>query len=298
MLSALGIAGLILCESPKSGAAPAEPPRAAAAEPPFPPAEPERTVGPERTVEPDYLELKEDILREFAGAKPGRFGQFVRGVYRKMDTTQKVLAFTFDACGGPGGRGYNAGLIDYLRKEKIPATLFITGQWIDENPAVFKQLASDPLFEIENHGLRHRGCSIDGETRYGVVATRDVGGVVDEIELNARKIACLTGRRPVFFRPATAYTDETCSKIAKRLRMEIVNYDVFSGDAEPFASASILRDNILRSVRGGAIVLMHFNHPRWNEKEALAMAVPVLRDMGYSFVKLEDFTLLDRQSRH
>ena len=79
--------------------------------------------------------------------------------------------------------------------------------------------------------------------------------------------------------------------------MEIVNYDVFSGDAEPFASATILRDNIFRAARGGAIVLMHFNHPRWNEKEALALVVPALREKGFSFVKLEDFALLDRPSR-
>jgi peptidoglycan/xylan/chitin deacetylase (PgdA/CDA1 family) len=78
--------------------------------------------------------------------------------------------------------------------------------------------------------------------------------------------------------------------------MEIVNYDVFSGDAEPFAPAATLQDNVLRAARGGAIVLMHFNHPRWNEKEALTAIVPILREKGYSFVKLEDFSLLDRKS--
>jgi peptidoglycan/xylan/chitin deacetylase (PgdA/CDA1 family) len=41
---------------------------------------------------------------------------------------------------------------------------------------------------------------------------------------------------------------------------------------------------------------MHFNHPRWNEKEALTAIVPILREKGYSFVKLEDFSLLDRKS--
>ena len=114
-----------------------------------------------------------------------------------------MLALTFDACGGRND-GYNKDLIDYLRAEKIPATLFVTGVWIDKYPEVFAELAADPLFEIENHGLLHRLCSTEGRSMYGVRGTRNLDGVIDEMELGARKIGSLTGRRPVFFRSATA----------------------------------------------------------------------------------------------
>jgi len=56
-----------------------------------------------------------------------RMGEGVRGVKTRLNTGQKVLALTFDACGGPGGSGYNGKLIEYLESEKIPATLFISG---------------------------------------------------------------------------------------------------------------------------------------------------------------------------
>lgn len=241
---------------------------------------------------PDYLEFKKKIMTNFPNAKPGKFGQFIKGVNEKLNTNKKVIAFTFDACGGFGS-GYNAALIDYLKKENIPATLFITGIWIDANKTAFAKLAADSLFEIENHGLYHRLCSSNGATAYGILGTKNVSEVIDEMELNARKIESLTGRRPKFFRSATAYTDETCTKIAVQLDMQIVNYDILPGDAVPDTPAKVLSDNILQNVKSGDIVLMHFNHPKWQEKQAMEIVVPKLREMGYMFVLLKDYPLKD-----
>ena len=240
---------------------------------------------------PEYLAFKKRIMAEFARDKAGRFSEFVRYVRRKKEPAeeQKVIAFTFDACGGRHS-GYNAKLIEYLRGEQIPATLFVTGIWIDKNMATFEQLAKDPLFEIENHGLMHRLCSTEGRTKYGVYATRNLGDVIDEMELGARKIALLTGRRPLFFRSATAYTDELSLKVAQRIGMEVVSYDVLSGDAMRVNARKMAR-NILAGARHGAVVIMHFNHPEWPEVEALKIAVPELRKRGFTFARLEDFTV-------
>jgi peptidoglycan/xylan/chitin deacetylase (PgdA/CDA1 family) len=242
---------------------------------------------------PEYLAFKKRIISEFAKAGPGRFGEFVkRGKFRRDpggDNDHKVMAFTFDACGGRND-GYNEKLIAYLKREQIPATLFITGLWIEKNKETFAELAKEPLFEIENHGLLHRLCSTEGRTMYGVNATRGIGDVVDEMELGARKIGELTGRRPIFFRSATAYTDELSLKVAGRLGMEVVSYDILPGDATR-ASARTMSRNILKGARHGAVVIMHFNHPGWPDLEALELSVPELRRRGYSFIKLEDFSI-------
>jgi len=238
---------------------------------------------------PEYLALKGRILERFKDPKPGKFGEFVKGVKKDLDTKQQVIALTFDACGGRHS-GYNAKLIEYLRREKIPATLFVTGIWIDKNLETFKDLAKDPLFEIENHGLLHRTCSITGKTKYGVIPTRNMGDVIDEMELNARKISELTGRRPVFFRSATAYTDEACAVVAGYLGMEVVSYDVLSGDAMRSSIKAMTR-NIVKGARHGAVVIMHFNHPEWHEVEALKTAVPALRAKGYTFGRMDDFSV-------
>ena len=97
------------------------------------------------------------------------------------------------------------------------------------------------MFEIENHGLNHKPCSIDGESIYGIHGTSSVEEAFDEIEANARKIEALTGHRPRFYRSATAFIDEVCVSMAARLGISVVSYQALSGDAVPFAPDSMSR---------------------------------------------------------
>ncbi|MGC4041184.1 MAG: polysaccharide deacetylase family protein [Flavobacterium sp.] len=239
----------------------------------------------------DYLALRARVSKEFAHSKPGNWGEFVKGVDEDIITSKKIIAFTFDACGGKNADGYDAELIDFLRKEKIPATLFVTGKWIDANYTTFLELSKDPLFEIENHGFNHQPCSIDGESEYGIHGTKDIPDAIDEIEANAIKIEKITGRRPTFYRSATAFTDEACAKIAKQLGITIISFDVLSGDAVPFTPKETIEQSVLKNIKPGALVIMHFNRPKWNTYEAMKLIVPELRKQGYSFAKLEDYPL-------
>jgi peptidoglycan/xylan/chitin deacetylase (PgdA/CDA1 family) len=239
---------------------------------------------------PDYLARKSALLEELKDLKPGLFSESASGLKRGFSPERKVLALTFDACGGRKS-GYNAELIEYLRRERIRATLFVTGLWIEKNKKTFLELAKDPLFEIENHGLLHRVCSVTGQTKYGVVPTRDAGDVIDEMELNARKIQELTGRRPIFFRSATAFNDEASVRIAERLGMELVGYDILSCDAMR-ASVKTMTRNIIDGAKNGAVVIMHFHRPEWGEVAALKAAVPILRARGYTFDKLKNMPVI------
>lgn len=239
----------------------------------------------------DYEQLKEKIIKEYPNAKPGSWGEFVKGVDEDLITNSKIMALTFDACGGPHGSEYDKELIDYLKKEKLPATVFLTGIWMDANPEALKELMDDPLIEIENHGLKHRPCSVDGESEYGIKGTANVAGAVDEIELNERKIMSSVGRRPEFYRSSTAFTDELCATIANQLGVQIVSYDILSGDAVPYTPKNVIKENIISNAKSGALIIMHMNHPKWYTYEALQETIPELRKMGYSFVKLEYYKL-------
>jgi peptidoglycan/xylan/chitin deacetylase (PgdA/CDA1 family) len=244
----------------------------------------------------DYTSLRKRIVAEFPNSKPGKWGEFVKGVDEDIETTTPILALTFDACGTKYGDGYNKALISLLRQEHIPATLFVTGLWMDANPATFKELAADTLFEIENHGLEHRPCATCGETEYGIQGTLNVGQAIDEVELNNRKIQKVTGRRPEFFRSSTAFCDESCVKVAGQLGITIISYDILSGDAVPHTPAQEIANNILKDARDGAIVIMHMNHPESGTVEALRTAIPQLRKRGFSFVRLQHQRLKGRYS--
>jgi len=241
--------------------------------------------------DPSYTQLKEKVVAEYEHSQPGHWGEFVKGVDEDIVTKQKYIAFTFDACGGPHGDGYNKELIDLLRKEKVPATLFITGRWIDENFETFLNLSRDTLFEIENHGLNHKPCSIDGESEYGIHGTADVADAFDEIEANARKIEALTKHEPRFYRSATAFIDEACARMAGQLGITAISFQVLSGDAVPHTPAVDIKENVLKNATPGAIIIMHMNHPEWYTYEAMLKIIPELRQIGYKFVRLNGFPL-------
>lgn len=238
-----------------------------------------------------YVSLRKKITEEYTHSSPGNWGEFVKDVDEDIKTTDKIIAFTFDACGREKGTGFDQELINYLQKENIPATLFVTGRWIDEHFETFLSLSKEKNFEIENHGFDHKPCSIDGESEYGIHGTATVGDAFDEIEANARKIEALTHHKPKFYRSATAFIDEACAKMARKLNIQAISFQVLSGDAVPFTPANEIEENVLKNVKPGAIIIMHMNHPQWNTFEALEKIVPKLKAAGYRFVQLKDFPL-------
>jgi len=118
---------------------------------------------------------KNELIKHYQNALPVQSGEKTTGVLTHMNTTDKAIALTFDACGGKGGNGYDEKLIHYLMQEHIPATMFINSRWIDETYWTFMALAKNPLFEIENHGYLHRPLSINGKSAWGILGTENVG---------------------------------------------------------------------------------------------------------------------------
>jgi peptidoglycan/xylan/chitin deacetylase (PgdA/CDA1 family) len=232
---------------------------------------------------------RERIISRFNRKVPGEWGERVSGVKTRLNTDQKLIALTFDACGGPRGKGYDAKLIEFLKSEKIPATLFISGKWIDANPEIFRELAKEPLFEIENHGLNHKPCSANSRSAYGIAGTKGVGEIFDEIEQNAIKIQTLTGRKPKYYRPGTAHSDEICVEIANALGYEVVNFSV-RGDAGATYTKNQVKEALLNT-RPSSIILLHMNHPEGETAEGLIEAIPELRKQGFRFVKLLECVL-------
>jgi len=235
------------------------------------------------------IQTRERIISTFAGKAPQEWGESVRGIKTRLNTDQKVLALTLDACGGPKGTGYDAKLIDFLASEGIPATLFISGKWMDANPEIFQTLTRNPLFEIENHGLKHRPCSAAGRSVHGIKGTKSVGEIYDEIELNALEILNLTGRKPKYYRPGAAYGDEICAEVASALGYEVVNFSV-RGDAGATYSKKQVEEALLHSAPA-SIILMHMNHPEGKTAEGVSAAIPELKKRGFRFVKLSEFEL-------
>lgn len=122
------------------------------------------------------------LAEKYRGAEASEWGERVTGVAVGIRTAEKEAALTFDACGGPRGSAVDFELLEYLKRERIPATLFLSGRWIAKNMKTARALAADPLFEIENHGANHRPLSISGKGAYGIPGTVSVTEAAAEVE--------------------------------------------------------------------------------------------------------------------
>ncbi|QKF67359.1 polysaccharide deacetylase [Arcobacter venerupis] len=237
----------------------------------------------------NYEKLKQTVEKKYQNNEPKEWGENVTGVKTKLKTKNKVIALTLDASGRKGGTGYDSHLIAYLEKEQIPATLFLGGKWIDKNMEIVKNLASNPLFQIENHGYEYKPASVNGKSVYGMEGTANISELVDEIELNAKKIEEITHKKTRYYRSGTAHYDEVAVKVANSLRHEVVGFSVL-GDAGATYSAKKIEE-AFANVKGGEIAVIQFNHPESHTREGIIRVIKKLKEEGYKFVKLSDYSL-------
>jgi peptidoglycan/xylan/chitin deacetylase (PgdA/CDA1 family) len=226
------------------------------------------------------------VVARYGSLRPDTWGFGGPGVVRDLDTSRRVIALTFDACGGRGGSGYDQALIGFLRRREVPATLFLNSRWIDANPAAFGRLAGEPLFEIANHGTRHLPLSVTGRSAYGISGTRNAGEVYDEVALNQAKLSRLLGVPPRFFRAGTAYCDDVAARIVTAMADRLVSFSV-NGDGGATFTPWQVRSTVT-AAPGGSIVICHMNHPESGTAQGIAASVPNLQARGYRFVRLSD----------
>lgn len=187
---------------------------------------------------------------------PSAFGTHMDGIVDSVPTvpSQRTVALTFDACGGE----YDARLIEVLRAHGVPATLFLAKPWIDAHPDLTRELAADPLFQLENHGTRHVPLSVNGQAAYGIHGTANAAEAIEEITGNAAELERF-GVHSTWFRAGTAHYDDVAVRIANDSGMRIAGFSV-NGDFGASAGALQVAQQI-EHAPDGAIVLMHMNHP-------------------------------------
>lgn len=227
-----------------------------------------------------------DVVARYAGVAPTAFGLDVPGVVNRLPTDERVVALTFDACGGARGSGYDEALIETLRTTGTPATLFLNQRWVLAHPDLTAQLAADPLFELANHGTTHLPLSVRGAAAYGIPGTTGPGEVFDEVTGNLRTLTEVTGAPPRFFRSGTAHYDDVAVRIAGDVGATVVNFDV-NGDAGATSGPQQVAA-ALRTVFPGSIVIGHMNQPTGGTAAGVAAALPRLTADGFRFVRLSD----------
>jgi len=186
---------------------------------------------------------------------------------------EKRIAITFDACSFIHANKVDKKLVRILVEHHVPATLFLGGKWVEDQPQEARYLASIPYFEIANHAFHHPHL-----TRMSPAAIRK------ELEAAQKVIESVTGKTPRYFRAPYGEYNSTLVRIAASLGLTTVQFDLASGDPDRHITADRLSRWVIRKAKGGSIIVMHINTHGWHTAEALPSIVEALRQRGYRFV--------------
>jgi peptidoglycan/xylan/chitin deacetylase (PgdA/CDA1 family) len=199
----------------------------------------------------------------------------------------KNVALTLDACTGK----FDADLIEFLIRNRIPATIFATKKWLDKNPsgvAVIK--AHLDLFDVEDHGENHIPAVIGlGRKVYGIPGEPDVIHLRREVTEGARAITEMIGVAPHWYRGATAEYDRQAIHEIETMGYKIAGFSV-NADAGATLSKQAIEDR-LKHVKSGDVIIAHMNKPASDTAEGLSAGLIQLLKSGFVFVRLDQVEL-------
>jgi peptidoglycan/xylan/chitin deacetylase (PgdA/CDA1 family) len=220
----------------------------------------------------------------------------LRGSIRSvtLPPDQKLIALTFDLCEENGYvSGYDGRVVDLLRAQGVKATFFAGGKWMETHPERAQQLIADPLFEIGSHGLRHLDLShAKDQTLSEEITLTEAAYSRARSALSSRQ--CFAGaalqpqERLTLFRFPYGRCNDKALAAAADAGMVSIQWDLVTGDPDPRVSAKTIANTILTRAHPGAIVVAHANGRGRNTAAALAIALPKLKEQGYSFVTVSE----------
>jgi peptidoglycan/xylan/chitin deacetylase (PgdA/CDA1 family) len=228
-----------------------------------------------------------------------------RGVVRRVALPRglKLVALTFDLCESSGEiSGYDGAIVDYLRRNRVPATFFAGGKWIANHDERAQQLMADPLFEVANHSWSHRNLRRIGGTRLLDEIVRPTAAyAAARARLAERRCAAAAPRslarvprRMSLFRFPYGVCNAAALKAIADAGMIAIQWDVVTGDPWRAQTARLIAATVLRNVRPGSIVVAHANGRGWHTAGALPIIVPRLRRRGYRFVTVSELLAAGR----
>ncbi len=218
------------------------------------------------------------------------------------DIRKPLICLTFD-----GGSNSLAApfILDTLKKKKIRTTMFLTGEFIENNPDLTKKIIMNG-HEVGNHLYSHPHSILNhGKANQRTIISRHI--FENEIKRTAKIFEKTTGKKmiPYWRAPYGEINDEVLSW-AKALGYTHVGWTTRDGksmdsldwvemeESKLYRSAEMIKHTILsfdEGIRGGAngsIILMHLGTNRKNDQpySKLNDIIDGMRKKGYRFAKL------------
>jgi peptidoglycan/xylan/chitin deacetylase (PgdA/CDA1 family) len=221
-----------------------------------------------------------------AVAAVGLFGAWpvAAAPVRRVETTEPVVALTFDACATRRQKnGFDRALYDVIKAEHVPVTIFVSGKWVEFHEAEAAELARDPLVTFGDHSYDH--------PHMPTLSAKGMGEQLDETEA----VLGRHGKKSVAFRPPFGTWNGRVIDVARSRGLPTVTWDVVSGDPSHKTTTARLVHNVVAHARPGSIIIFHINGRGRHTAEALPEILGTLRARGLRFVPLADLLALARK---
>lgn len=201
--------------------------------------------------------------------------QFFGVIVPRIETTEKVVALTFDD--GPTASGTNA-ILKVLAESQVKATFFLIGGELAQNPAEARQIVAAG-HEVGNHSYSH--------TRMLLVSP---AFVQQEIEKTDQLIRAAGYDNEITFRPPYCKKLFTLPWYLSQTGRLTITWDV-EPDSNPklAADAGKIIAETRASVRPGSIILLHAMYPnRQPSLQAVRGIIEALRQDDYRFLTISE----------
>jgi peptidoglycan-N-acetylmuramic acid deacetylase len=196
------------------------------------------------------------------------------GAFYKGSPDTKTLYLTFDS-------GYENGqtpkILDVLKKEKVPATFFVTGHFLESQKELSKRIVKEGHI-IGNHSWHHPDFTAVSDER-----------IREELAKVKNRTKEITGQKEMkYLRPPRGVFSERTMQIAKEegylhvfWSLAFVDWNVNQQRGWQYAYG-----NIMRQAHPGCVMLLH--SVSQDNADALEKAIKDLKKKGYKFKSLDD----------
>lgn len=189
-----------------------------------------------------------------------------------VETEEKVIALSFDAA---WGNEDTQEILDILERQDVKVTFFMTGGWVEAYPEDVKKIY-EAGHELGNHSENHLNMS-----------DLSMSEIEEEIMLVHNRVKEITGYDMCVFRPPYGDYDNDVITGVEKCGYYAVQWDVDSLDWKDYGVDSIIKTVTCHENLGcGSIILCH-NGAKYTA-DALEEMIIILKEQGYSFVKMSD----------
>jgi peptidoglycan/xylan/chitin deacetylase (PgdA/CDA1 family) len=212
------------------------------------------------------------------GAVFARFSMFA-DVVTLGPRNARGVALTFDDGPDPSS---TPTILDLLDEAGAKATFFVIGEKADAHPEVVRAIVE-----------RGHAIGVHGYVHDRLFTFRSPWRVRRELQRAVDRVHEITGVRPWLFRAPIGHISPSIAKVIRQMELQAIGWSARGLDGWPTTKPEETARRVIRSLKDGAIILMHDASERGDFVPASVGALPAIfaaaADKNLPFVRVDSW---------